>query len=121
MTAQTARLTEAQFLRQFLDLAAILGYHYVHFRPAQTSHGWRTPVQGPLGKGWPDVTLVRERDRRLVFVELKSATGKLDPEQERVLSILRAAGAETYTWRPADTELAYEVLNGPRPTSGGSE
>ena len=111
-------LTEAQFLRQLVDLAAILGWHYVHFRPAQTSRGWRTPVQGPLGKGWPDVTLVRERDRRLVFVELKSATGKLEPEQERVLSILRAAGCETYVWRPADLDEAYRVLDStPTPRS----
>jgi hypothetical protein len=34
-----------------------------------------------LSKGHPDLLLVRPRDRRLIYVELKSSTGKLDADQ----------------------------------------
>jgi VRR-NUC domain len=81
-------LTETEFQRQVTDLAEILGWQWVHFRPAQTSRGWRTPVSGPLGKGWPDLVLVRERDRRLLFIELKAGKGKTTPEQNRVFEAL---------------------------------
>lgn len=106
----TERLTETQFLLQVVELAALFGFASVHFRPAQTSHGWRTPVQGPLGKGWPDLTLVRERDGRLIFAEIKDAKGKLSPEQQAVLAALRTTPAEVYLWRPADIDRIAEVL-----------
>ncbi len=112
MTA-APRLTEDAWQRQLVDLAALLGYHWLHVRPGLTqSHGWRVPVQGTLGKGWPDLVLVRERDRRVLFVELKRPGGRLEPDQERVLGILRAAGAEVYVWWPHQLEEAYAVLDG---------
>ena len=97
-------LTEAQFLRQLVDLAAILGWHYVHFRPAQTSHGSRTPVQGPLGKGWPDLLLIHPERKRTMFRELKADAGHLSPEQREVIVILTAAGLDAGTWKPADLD-----------------
>ena len=64
--------------------------------------------------GWPDLTLIRARDRRLVFVELKREKGVLSPRQAEVLELLRSlrhplrsnlAGMPTvqvYVWRPSD-------------------
>ncbi len=108
-------MSEADLLRAVTDLASILGWSYVHFRPAQTSRGWRTPVTGPLGKGWPDLTLVRPRDGRLIFAELKAEGGKLSAEQHDVMTILRNLedrrdapeswrGITVATWRPADLD-----------------
>lgn len=39
----------------------------------------------------------------------------LEPDQERVLGILRDAGAEVYVWWPADLDTAYAVLDGRAP------
>ena len=103
-------MTEADFLRNVLELAALLGWHTLHMRPAQTAHGWRTPVQGSLGAGWPDLTLVRVRDQRLIFAELKSDKGKLSPRQIEVHDILRAAGLDVRVWRPADFDTIAEIL-----------
>jgi hypothetical protein len=84
-------------------MAAIYGWEWVHFRPAQTSRGWRTPVQGPLGKGWPDLEMVRERDSGHIYVELKTEVGRLSPEQREVHRVLGRIH-EVYVWRPADLD-----------------
>ena len=84
-------ITEPDLMVAVTDLAALLGWTWVHHRPAQTQHGWRTPISGPLGKGWPDLVLVRIRDRRVVFAELKAQAGSLTAEQKSVLETLADA------------------------------
>lgn len=114
----TAPITEAEFQRQVVDLAVLYGWSWGHFRPAKTARGWRVPVSGPLGPGWPDLVLVR--DDRLIFAELKrDARSKPSPDQGFVLQLLGAA-AETYLWRPDDIDdiarvLAGTIQNGRRP------
>ena len=113
-------MIEADFLRQIVGengIATMLGYVHVHFRPARTAHGWRTPASGEMAAGWPDLTLVRLRDGRLVFVELKGngtdgkKRGVLDPAQVTVLEWLgRIPGAEVYTWWPTDLDKAARIL-----------
>lgn len=99
-------LLEAQFAAQVTQLAARRGWSWVHFRPARTNKGWRTPVSGPLGAGWPDYVLVR--DDRIIFAELKTARGPVSDAQTAVLAVLRRlviAGdprVQVHVWRPAD-------------------
>jgi len=109
-------MTEADLQRLVTDMATILGWSYVHFRPAQTKRGWRTPVEGPLGAGWPDLVLLRVRDRRLIFAELKREGGTLSADQAAVLAGLEAVAGKQYyddgwpgpprievvVWRPSD-------------------
>lgn len=93
----------ADLQRLVTELARIYGWQWVHFRPAQTQRGWRTPVEGPLGQGWPDLFLAHPRKRRLLAVELKRELGDpLTPEQVAVLQALQQAGLETVVWRPSD-------------------
>ena len=101
------KMTEAQLQQAVMDLAAIRGWEQLHLRPAQTAKGWRVPVQGSMGKGWPDLTLVR--GSRIIFVELKGAKGTLTPDQLWVLDRLRLA-AEVYVWKPEDWDTIVEVL-----------
>lgn len=97
------KLTGSDLQRQITDLAKLLGWQWVHFRPAQTNRGWRTPVEGPLGHGWPDLVLVHPGRRRLLFVEVKRELGDdLTYEQEFVHGQLLAAGQEVRVWRPSD-------------------
>lgn len=120
-------LSERDFQRQVTDLAEILGWQWAHFRPAQTSRGWRTPVSGPLGAGWPDLILVRARDRRLIFAELKRDGAKPSPAQVAVLAVLDELGhcmcgrpdclkpkvgpqVEVHVWHPADFDVIAETL-----------
>lgn len=106
MTAP-ARLAEADWQTRVTDLADLRGWRWAHFRPARTERGWRTPVSGPLGAGFPDLVLVRHR---VLFVELKAERGRVTPEQRAVHIALRAAGAEVRVWRPVDWPEVQEVL-----------
>jgi hypothetical protein len=62
-------------------------------------HPWRSDNSEP---GYPDVTLAKPG--RLIFAELKSATGKPTHRQEVWHEVLRQTlpGLEVYLWRPAD-------------------
>lgn len=79
--------------------------------------------------GWPDLVLIRRRDRRLVFAELKTEKGRLSTRQCEVFDLLRELvqdprmvreAADTWLlttiqvvlWRPSDlaTGAIAEVL-----------
>lgn len=109
MTAKLPPLSERDFLTQVTQLAEIRGWAWLHLRPGMTRDSWRTPISGPLGKGWPDLVLVRERDHRLMFVELKRDGGLATSEQIDVLGILSEVG-DTALWRPADWDEIERVL-----------
>ena len=53
------------------------------------------------GKGFPDLVLIK--NKRIMFVELKSKNGRTSPEQDSWLHELNDV-AEVYVWRPADWE-----------------
>jgi len=100
-------LSEKDFLSQVTQLADIRHWHWVHLRPGMTRDSWRTPISGPLGKGFPDLMLVR--GERIVFMELKRAGAKPTPEQVEVLGILSGA-AETAVFTPLDWTEIERVL-----------
>lgn len=113
------RVSERDFMRQVTDLAELRGWSWVHFRPGQTSKGWRTPVSGPLGYGWPDLVLIRttSNPRRLIFAEVKSDTGRQTVEQIGVLEALddlhwtdELRGVEVYIWRPQHWDWIERAL-----------
>lgn len=58
--------------------------------------------------GFPD--LVAVRGRRTVYIELKTQTGRVSPDQQRWHDALRRAGNEVYVWRPADVQEAKNIL-----------
>jgi hypothetical protein len=112
-------------------LAPMLGWEHVHVRAGLRSNGqYRVATSGSMAAGWPDLVLVRARDRRLIFAELKRELEQPRPEQERVLDVLRTLGdrhvqplvelgapkVEVHVWRPSDlrdpieSSRIYQVL-----------
>ena len=67
-------------------------------------------VEGPIGEGWPDLVLVRPRDRRLLFIEVKSTKGTVSDAQNAVHEVLRSAGLSIRVVRPNDVDDILEVL-----------
>jgi hypothetical protein len=101
------------------DLAGLV-YHPAH-------------VLSQSEKGWPDLTMARRRDRRLIFAELKSETNDPTPRQAAILDLLRcletpdpAKGlvapenielahqrrplVQVFVWRPSDLPAIAQVL-----------
>jgi hypothetical protein len=103
-------MTESQWGEQFTGLAERLGWSWFHARTSQSGGRWTTALSGPIGKGCPDYFLAHEKGRHM-FVELKTETGKLRPDQVRVIGILNRAGVETHVFRPSDFEEIERVLS----------
>ena len=66
-----------------------------------------------MGKGWPDLQLLRER---LVFIELKAfqkdgKRGTLSPDQIRIIAMLKSAGQEVHVFWPDQEEELRKVLH----------
>jgi len=91
-------MTEDQLKTNVLDLAAVFGYHRIHFRPARTNQGWRTAYEGE--DGYPDITLMG--GTRIIVAELKTQRGKLRDGQLEWLKAADRSGAIARLWRPAD-------------------
>src|SRR5690554_868515 len=89
-------MSETELLNAVVDLCQLLRLLVHHDRPARTEHGWRTPIQGT--KGFPDVVIAGAGG--LLFAELKSETGRLDPGQQRWRDVLQQAGLAWRLWRP---------------------
>ncbi len=105
-------ISEAEFKDQLLEFAKHCGWLFCHFRPARTSKGWRTAIQGT--KGFPDLVLVRVEAAgrgRLIFAELKRDGAKPRPDQTIWLGALRQVpGVEVYLWSPRDWAEVEQVL-----------
>lgn len=103
-------MNENDFQSRVCDYLDLRKWAWLHLRPARTAKGWRTPVSGPLGAGWPDLICVR--GDRLVAIELKSPSGRPTREQTAVLGLLsQVRHVETHLGRPADWDRIVEVLS----------
>lgn len=107
-----SKLTELDLARQIRDAARALGWRHIHFRPAMTSKGYRTPFSGDAG--FPDMVLARRG--RVIFAELKRDGEHPRSEQLAWLEAIDPAdelervGPEAYVWHPSDFERIVELL-----------
>lgn len=103
-------MSEEDLLGSLIATARVSGWLVAHFRPARTSRGWRTPIQGD--EGFPDLILARAG--RVLAIELKRTNVKPTPEQYAWLEAMGCAGTvEVYLWTPMDLDEAYGVLGAP--------
>jgi len=107
-----AGLSEAQFQRQVMKIAAEWGWRVVHIGRARVGKRWITPTRGPDGevvKGFPDLVLVRPPD--VVFLELKKRGGVVSAEQRAWISDLqKCADVEAYIVGPDDAADVWRLL-----------
>jgi len=83
-------MTEAELQSAIVELAAWLGY-----RLAYHTYDSRRSAEG-----FPDLVIVGHK--RVLFIEVKSATGNLTPKQAHWYAGLIEAGAEAFVFRPED-------------------
>jgi hypothetical protein len=94
------KLTEKQFQRQVIQLAAHCGWEPYHTYDSRRSQ-----------PGFPDLVLAHPK-RGLLFVELKTDTGRLTKDQDRWRLVLLRAGADVRVWRPRDWDEIQATLTG---------
>src|SRR5689334_15069137 len=86
-------MDEATLLRKVREEAKRQGWLCYHTHRSDRSE-----------KGFPDLVMVRRnllfQTRRVIFVELKSKTGKLTDEQWEWFEALASSSAGVYVWRP---------------------
>ena len=98
-------MTEAELQSAVVEAAELGGWLRYHTHDSRRSE-----------PGFPDLALVHPRTGRLLFVELKSAKGRLRPEQRRWLEAL-GLRHEAILARPEDLPSLVEALasEGARP------
>ncbi|OGO06598.1 MAG: hypothetical protein A2Y92_04020, partial [Chloroflexi bacterium RBG_13_57_8] len=92
-------MTEAELQQSIIDAAAKLGYGHYHTHDSRRSD-----------YGWPDLVLIHEGKRRVLFIEVKSSGGRVTPAQVVRLDALARCGQEVYIVRPEEYEEIIEVL-----------
>ena len=118
-------ISEAQFLRQVIELGHAYRWKIAHFRPAKTKcrdckgqgcsscgftgFSWRTAVSAD-GAGFPDLIMVRKG--KIIFFELKADKGKLTDAQYGWFWALNAKEQFCYVWRPSDIDEIEKILKG---------
>lgn len=114
--AADIQIAERDLQQAVIDTARTFAWTVAHFRAAQTSKGWRTPVAAD-GKGFPDLVLAHP-DGRLIFAELKRLGGRITPEQARWLELLRQVAdanelVEAHVWTPLEWPAPIvQILSG---------
>ena len=99
-------MSEAELMELVIEQALTCGWIVAHINDRMYSLAIASgrPDVMAGAKGLPD--LIMARSGRVIFVELKSKTGKVRPDQQMWLDELQArvpdATHEVYTWRPAD-------------------
>ncbi|WP_425245426.1 VRR-NUC domain-containing protein [Streptomyces sp. NEAU-NA10] len=83
-------------------------------RDIATRYGWRlqyhTADSRRSDPGWPDEVFGHLGQRRTLFVEFKTDTGRIRPAQREWLAHLADSGFEVAVWRPRDLPTVLRVL-----------
>jgi hypothetical protein len=111
-SVRSTSISETNWQQQVVELAGLLRWRHLHVRRSiGKGQRWTTATNV---KGFPDLLLWHEIQQRVIGAELKTAKGRVTPEQTEILRSLAAAGIETYVWRPADLPEVQAILTGPR-------
>jgi hypothetical protein len=92
-------MTEKDLQRVVLGLFREAGWRVCHFSDSRRQVRPGVFVGDVNARGFPDVVAVR--GSRVVFVELKSDSGRLSDDQRGWLDDVSAAGCEAFVWRPS--------------------
>lgn len=92
-------LSEAVFQTRVVELARWLRLRVFHSGDSRRD----------LCAGFPDLVIVGPEGT--VFVELKTNTGRVRPEQTTWLHALEHAGQNTFVWRPRDWAAINRALH----------
>lgn len=89
-------MTEKQFQEAVVEMAQILGWRVYHTFDSRRS-----------APGFPDLVLVRDR---IVYLELKTETGRISAQQADWIAAINAAGGNALVVRPSQMDEVEKSL-----------
>jgi hypothetical protein len=105
-------LTEAQWQKQVEKALDTFGWWWMHV-PSNVvlCPTCKRRIYRGIRKGVPDIWAIRPP--YMLYLELKTERGWLDPEQQRVQDLLRACGQVALCVRPRDRATLLDLLAHP--------
>lgn len=91
-------MSEHTLNQRVQDRARRRGWKIAHAAKVETPQGWRTP----MAEGWPDLFLMRDRDGRVLVIELKKELEGPKPEQLGWLRMFIRCGIPAIIVKPSD-------------------
>ena len=120
---EKAPITETELLNTVTEIFEIHGYRVFHVNDSRrevNAGGRRMLVGDAQTTGYPDMTIAgpsTDPEGTVIWAELKSRTGKLEPEQVEWLDQLTRHRA--YVWIPDDLEIITRIAeSGLHPEDG---
>lgn len=110
--APSLDILEREWQDTVFAAARALGWTVNHVRTTRGKGGRHTTSTSVVG--WPDAEMVHPK-HGIIYVELKSQSGRLSEAQVRVLDMIEQAGGRVFVWRPSDWPAVVDVLKGPAP------
>ena len=110
-------MPERELQRAVIDLAEVNAWTIAHFHDSRRQVKPGVFVGDQAAAGFPDLVMVRAH--RLIFAELKGEKGRVKPDQQVWLDLLKACALgrevigdafEVYLWRPSDWPQIARVL-----------
>lgn len=114
-------MLETPFQNLIVDVGHLHGWHVASFRTSQQAGRYMTAARYD-GVGYPDLTMIHKKGA-ILFVEVKTETGRLSKEQKVWGHKLGEAtsemfehsnptyGVHYYVWRPRDSDNIMSVLS----------
>ena len=93
--------TEAEFQRAVIQYAELNAWRVYHVANVKKQ------LRSGSSVGFPDLVLVRDQ---ILFIELKSNTGRVHAAQSDWITAIAQAGGKTDIWRPEDWDRIETVL-----------
>ena len=95
-------ISEREFQKQVVALLRLHGFFRI-FHPYDSRRS---------EPGWPDLTAVSVRQRRVLYLELKTEKGRVSAAQQDWIDHLTEAGAEAHVVRPSQWRELERIIAG---------
>ena len=102
--------TEAQVQKAIITYLQLKGWLVAHIPNGgrDAAHRRQMARQGAVN-GWPDLVAI-DRQGQTLWVEVKTAKGRISPAQKAVISELEARGCQVLVARSLDDVVEYLAL-----------
>lgn len=106
------RLSEQEWQKQVEEALRWYGWWWMHIPPnVVVCPGCHRKIYRGIARGFPDILAIKPP--YILWIELKTERGALDPDQQRVHAMLQDCGQRVLRVRPRDRETVLNLIAHP--------